>query len=185
LERWFFYPSPPAGGGKLRCDEYMTSNSRELGIKKRGSKAGLEVKGLLGTFSDAELVRWAPHCELWCKWSLNDLVLNSSKVLVTKKMRWARKLDTSRASVVEVPLGADELPLDGRWVKEGCNLTLTKVEIAGIPGQWWTFCFEAFGSVESAPNNLKAAMDYAASNSLRKLRGDFLSYPAWLCEVAA
>ena len=60
------------------------------------------------------------------------------------------KLDTSRNSVFEVPLGTDEVPLNGEWVQEGCNLTLTEVRIASVAGQWWTFCLEAFGSLKSA-----------------------------------
>ena len=37
LETWFFKPSPRAGGGQPRSDEYVRpSNGSELGIKKRG-----------------------------------------------------------------------------------------------------------------------------------------------------
>ena len=41
LESWFFKSTPRAGGGQPRCDQYVRpSNGSELGIKKRGSKAG-------------------------------------------------------------------------------------------------------------------------------------------------
>jgi len=185
LERWFFNPLPQAGGGQTRCDEYVASNSSELGIKKRGSKAGLELKGLIGTSRCQELAPLGPHYELWCKWTSSDVLLNSTNVLVTKKLRWVRKLNTSGSVVLEVPLGTDEVPLDGCWVQEGCNLTLTNVQILGVAGQWWTFCFEAFGDLQSAPNNLKAATNYASSAALPSPNGAFLSYPAWLSEVGA
>ena len=83
-----------------------------------------------------------------------------------------------------MPLGPDEAPLDGRSRREGCNLTLTKVQIVGVAGQWWTFCFEASGDVESAPNNLRSATQYVRSVGFPKVSGDFLSYPGWLAEVA-
>jgi hypothetical protein len=73
LERWFFKSSPRAGGRQPRCDEYVRpSNGAELGIKKRGSKAGVEVKGLIGTSRCPELILLAPHYELRCKWTSND-----------------------------------------------------------------------------------------------------------------
>jgi hypothetical protein len=151
---------------------------------KRGSKAGVEVKGLIGTSRCPDRLSLAPHYELWCKWTSNDFLLDGTNLLVTKKVRWARKLDTSRNSVFEVPLGTDEIPLNGEWVQEGCNLTLTEVRIASVAGQWWTFCLEAFGSLESAPKNLQAATSYARSMSFPQANGAFLSYPAWLSQVA-
>ena len=183
LESWFFKSSLRAGGGP-RCDEYVRpSNGAELGIKKRGSKAGVEVKGLIGTSRCPELISLAPHYELWCKWTSNDFFLNGTNLVVTKKVRWARKLDTSCNSVFEVPLGADEVPLNGEWVREGCNLTMTEVQTAGIAVEWWTFCFEAFGSLESAPKNLQAATSYSKSTFFPQPEGAFLSYPAWLSQI--
>jgi hypothetical protein len=181
LKSWFFKPSPRAGGGLPRFDEYVQqSNASELGIKKRGSKAGIEVKGLIGTLSCPELMSLAPHCELWCKWTASDLLLNKTNSLMTKKVRWIRRLDTSGPAAYEVPVGPDEAPLNGRWLQEGCNLTLTKVQIVGVAGEWWTFCFEAFGDLESAPNNLQAATKHVRSMSFPQPNGAFLSYPAWL-----
>ena len=186
LESWFFKSSPRAGGGQPRSDEYVRpSNGSELGIKKRGSKAGVEVKGLIGTSRCPDLISLAPHYELWCKWTTNDLLLNGTNLLATKKVRWARKLDTSSTSVLEVPLGPDEAPLNGGWIQEGCNLTLTEVQTVGVAGLWWTFCFEAFGNLESAPKNLQAGTSYARSTSFPQPNGAFLSYPAWLSQVGA
>jgi hypothetical protein len=111
------------------------------------------------------------------------LVLDKTNSLVTKKVRWIRRLDTSGPTVFEVCVGPDEAPLNGEWLQEGCNLTLTEVQIDGVSGQWWTFCFEAFGDLESAPNNLQAAARHVRSMSFPPPNGAFLSYPAWLSKT--
>src|SRR5262245_38070714 len=81
LESWFFKSSLRAGGGQRRCDEYVRpSNGSELGIKKRGSKAGLEVKGLIETSRCPELIPLARHYELWYKWTFNNLHLNGTNL---------------------------------------------------------------------------------------------------------
>jgi hypothetical protein len=181
LKRWFFHSTPKAGGGRPRCDAYVLQpNGSELGIKRRGSRAGYELKGLVAILRHSELATLAPHGELWCKWYFNDLLLDQNSFMTVQKVRWIRKLDTSGAAIVEVPLGPDEAPLDGGSTREGCNLTLTKVQIASVAGQWWTFCLEASGDVESAPNNLRSAIKYVHSTSFPKLNGALLSYPGWL-----
>lgn len=132
LEGWFFRLLPKAGGGVPRHDEYVPQDCCELGVKKRGSKVGLEVKGLIGTLRSPEILAFgAPYAELWCKWRVNDFPVDKSKSVVIEKFRWIRKLDTSDRTVREIPLGADELPLDrGPLPRQGCNLTLTKLKIA-------------------------------------------------------
>jgi hypothetical protein len=182
LERWFFDALPQAGGGKSRRDEYLRPIEPELGIKKRGSKSGMELKGLVSIIRSSELMFLAQCSELWCKWTSDAVPITNS--IAAKKIRWLRKIDTSGPAALEIPLGPDEAPLNGAALpKEGCNLELTKVEIEGVSGLWWTFCFEAFGDLESAPQNLQIAAKHAASNSLPQLSGDFLSYPAWLSSI--
>jgi hypothetical protein len=185
LERWFFDASPGAGGGQLQCHEYLRpQNEPELGIKKRGSKPGVELKGLVSILRYPELMFLAPYCELWCKWKSNAIDVPRTNSMATEKVRWIRKIDTSGPAALEIPVGPDEAPLNGGLLpKEGCNLELTKVEIVGVSGRWWTFCFEAFGDIESAPKNLQMAAKHAGSNSFPHPNGDFLSYPAWLSKV--
>jgi hypothetical protein len=185
LERWFFQSTPKAGVGLPRCDAYVRQpNGSELGVKRRGSKPGFELKGLVAILRHSELATLAPHGELWCKWYSNGLLWDETALLTIQKVRWIRKLITSGTAIVEVPLGPDEAPLDGGSIPGGCNLTLTKVQIVGVQGQWWTFCFEASGDVESAPNNLRSAIKYVRSGSFPSLNGAFLSYPGWLAKVA-
>jgi hypothetical protein len=184
LGGWFFRLLPKAGGGVPRHDEYVPQDCCELGVKKRGSKVGLEVKGLIGTLRSPEILAFgAPYAELWCKWRVNDFPVDKSKSVVIEKFRWIRKLDTSDRTVREIPLGADELPLDrGPLPRQGCNLTLTKLKIARVPDTWWTFCFESFGDLQSVRTNLEAATKHAKSMSIPLPDGAFLSYPAWLSE---
>ena len=182
LERWFFDAPAQAGGGKSRRDEYLRPIEPELGIKNRGSKSGVELKGLVSIIRYSELMFLAQCSELWCKWTSDAVPITNS--IVAKKIRWLRKMDTSGSAALDILLGPDEAPLSGAALpKEGCNLELTKVEIEGVSGHWWTFCFEAFGDLELAPNNLRIAAKYAASNSLPHLSGYFLSYPAWLSKI--
>jgi hypothetical protein len=184
LEHWFFHSTPKAGGGLPRQDAYVRQlNGSELGVKRRGSNAGFELKGLVAILRDSELAALVPHGELWCKWYSNDLPLDPAAFVTIQKVRWIRKLDTSGPAIAEVPLGPDEAPLDGRSRREGCNLTLDQGPNCRVAGQWWTFCFEASGDVESGPNNLRSATEYVRSVCFPKVGGDFLSYPGWLAEM--
>jgi hypothetical protein len=52
VEKWFHggLGSCHPGGGKPRLDEYLYEQGQvELGLKKRGTKPGIEVKGLIAT----------------------------------------------------------------------------------------------------------------------------------------
>jgi hypothetical protein len=180
LERWFFRQDPAPGGGDSRVDEYLRqANEKEIGVKKRGNKPAIEVKGLVAILQDSEL-RLAPHLEVWCKW--NSEGLRMADVVITKKVRWLRKFDTSDPATVEIPLSPDGKPLNGRSLpREGCNLELTKVVVIDQPGWWWTLGFEAFDGLESAPVNLRKAVKYVRSASFPSVvNGDYLSYPEWL-----
>lgn len=186
LKSWFFDHAPTPGGGQPRCDEYLRHpNQSELGIKKRGTQDYVEVKGLVATLRHPNLMPLAPHHEFWCKWTSENLSLDKQNSFVTEKVRWIRKFDTSQFTVVEVPLGPEEAPLDGISRREGCNLSLTNVQIVGVSRRWWTFGFEAYGNFESVSNNLRAATNYVRAQSFPKPNGSFLSYPAWLSQFAA
>src|ERR1700683_2225522 len=80
LEDWFFRRTPLPGGGTKRTDVYLRhSNERVLGIKQRGTKAGLEIKGLIAVLEDARLQDLSGHYELWCKWTSDITNLASAK----------------------------------------------------------------------------------------------------------
>jgi hypothetical protein len=111
--RWFWHDaSPPsledwfckadghycsAGGGGTRVDEYLRDASQvELGLKRRGSKKGVEVKGLVAvTWGGLAVGPFAGPVELWAKWTSEPLELNSASTVTTTKRRW--RLYWSRA----------------------------------------------------------------------------------------
>src|SRR5262245_20234800 len=146
LHRWFGETSPAPGGGKLRVDEYLSQTDQsEMSAKIRGERSGLEIKGLVAV-CQSEAVPFAPLIDLWCKWSLPPSALEIAKKVIVQKTRWLRTYDATRAGIVEIPLRADEKPLNGQALpRQGCNVEFTRIQIAKDPRQWWTLGFEAFG----------------------------------------
>ena len=167
LHRWFGEMSPAPGGGKMRIDKYLSqTNQSEVSIKIRGGRPGVEIKGLVAVCR-SELVPFAPYFELWCKWRLQASALEMTKRIIIQKTRWIRTYDTSRAAIVEIPLQADEKPLNGQPLpQQGCNVEISKIQIAEDPRQWWTLGFEAFGDLDSVPGNLLKTAQFLINSLL-------------------
>jgi hypothetical protein len=174
-----------AGGGNEagRLDEYLSEAGQvELGVKLRGGKKGVEVKGLVESlFEELTVPPFVGAIELWTKWTSHALVLNSGVTVATKKRRWLRKFDAASDDPKEIPLDANENPLGKEALPVlGCNVELTHLELPD--GRiWWTFAFEAFGSVQTVAGSLHATADTLARRQPPAL-GEALvaSYPAWL-----
>jgi hypothetical protein len=185
LHRWFGEASPSPGGGKLRIDEYLSQTDQsEVSIKIRGGRPGVEIKGLVAVCR-SELVPFAPYVELWCKWRLQVSALEMTKRMIIQKTRWIRTYDTSRAAIVEIPLQADEKPLNGQPLpQQGCNVEISTIQIAEDSRQWWTLGFEAFGDLDSAPGNLLKTAQFLITRSFPlPICGEFLNYPSWLAQT--
>ncbi len=201
--RWFWRNEPPpglkdwfckadhhfcsAGGGGTRMDEYLRDARQvELGIKRRGGKKGVEVKGLVAvTWGGLAVGPFAGPIQLWTKWTAEPLELQSSSTVVTEKRRWLRKFDTTMPLPQEVPLDAHEKPLDKRPLPAlGCNVELTQVRLPN--GQvWWTLGFESFGTIWTVENDLRAVATTLVARRPPGLgEGMLASYPAWLKEHA-
>jgi hypothetical protein len=109
LAEWFSstaaHPCPP-GGGESRVGEYLSdSRQSELGLKRRGGKPGVEVKGLVAlSFSTLAAGDFVGPIELWTKWTTEILELEPKLTIPIKKVRWLRKFDTTLPVVAEVPL---------------------------------------------------------------------------------
>jgi hypothetical protein len=179
----------PAGGGKdSREDIYLSAPAQaDLGIKRRGNKPGVEVKGLVA-ISETRLASqpFAGSIEMWSKWSSEALTIGHLPTIATSKLRWLRKFDTSGSEAVEVPLKDDEEPADASRQRpvRGCNVELTRVTLAGDE-RWWTFGFESFGPLTSIVSDLcKAEEVIAACQPPRLPPGQLASYPAWLQRYA-
>jgi hypothetical protein len=190
LEDWFYNADSPfcvAGGGKTRVDEYLRDPRQiELGLKRRGGKQGVEVKGLVAVLWDGLAVGpFAGPIELWTKWTSEPLALPSGALFAVEKRRWLRKFDTSLARPQEIPLDADEQPLDKRPLPVlGCNVEFTQITLAG-DSVWWTLGFESFGTIWTIANDLRAVATTLAVRQPPALgEGLLASYPAWLSEHA-
>jgi hypothetical protein len=170
----------PAGGGKERRDNYLRdANQTELGIKLRGGKPGIEVKGLVSRVSGGLLTEpFIGPIELWTKWTSGALELNPASTIVTEKIRWIRKFDTQSGSPRE--LQVDEEEIGEPFPDRGCNMDFTRL-ILPDGELWWTLGFEAFGKLDDLEDSLR---NVVAATALRRPPGlgdaVSLSYPAFL-----
>ncbi|RWB93104.1 MULTISPECIES: hypothetical protein [unclassified Mesorhizobium] len=192
--RWFWDTVPPnlydwfvnspmhpfaAGGKELREDVYLHDPEQvELGVKARGEKPGLEVKGLVGRTGSLSEGAFCGEIEIWTKWTSRALTLPAATI-ATSKTRWLRKFDTGEGAPREIELNAKGKPVREQLPARGCNVELTMVKIEDVVA--WTFGFEAFGELDQVCEQLRAV---AASMSAREPpdfgRSSLKSYPAWL-----
>jgi hypothetical protein len=119
--------------------------------------------------------------ELWTKWTSTALELNPRAIIAVEKQRWERKFDTTAPLPAEIPVNADGTPLDRRRLPpRGCNVELTAIRVAG-GAVWWTFSFEALGTLQTVENDLRAVALMVAGRKPPALNSGLLaSYPAWL-----
>lgn len=192
VNEWFgnsaIHGQVAAGGGKdPRIDEYLSDPGEgELGIKLRGGKDGVEIKGLVQAC--ANRLQVGPFCgpmEIWTKWTHQTLALNPSSLIKTQKLRWVRKFDTTGSSCKEIALDQSEKPTPDRELpKRGCNVELTRIRIAHE--DWWTFAFEAFAELSNVVDSLRDVAQVLADRDPPTLpQGLVASYPKWLRTVTA
>jgi hypothetical protein len=173
-----------AGGGKSRVDEYLLDpNQRELGLKYRANKPGVEVKGLVGITTHGLAAKpFVGPIELWTKWTSQPLSLAST--IPIEKRRWLRKFDAESSPPVEIELDDAERPLaKARLPDVGCNVELTQISVPDH-GVWWTLGFEAFGAIFSVEEHLRAvAAQLAAREPPAFMDGLLSGYPGWLSDL--
>jgi hypothetical protein len=182
LERWFRAATRDhcaAGGGETRTDQYLlAADQTEVGIKARGNRAGVEIKGLVAVVAEGVAAPpFTAPIELWTKWAVAELPLG--RTIAVEKQRWVRKFDTTHGAPREVPLDAAEQPRDGQWPGLGCHVELTRLVVEGET--WWTLGFEAFGRLDTVVVDLRAVAAVMAARRPPALgTPSLLSYPAWL-----
>jgi hypothetical protein len=164
-------------------DDYLRDMGQtELGIKRRGGKKGVEVKGLVGTsLNSLTAPPFTGPIEIWTKWVAESLELNLDSTIATDKQRWLRKFDTTQEIREEIPLDQQERPIDNRPLPAlGCNVEFTKVTFPK-GNVWWTLGFEAFGHLQTVERDLRFIAEKLAARRPPAL-GHALpaSYPAWL-----
>lgn len=202
--RWFWHEKPPrgfkdwflgteshdvaVGGGSTRVDQYLSDPQQpELGLKTRGSKPGVEVKGLIAVIGDGLCVPpFAGPIELWAKWTSEVLQIDLVATISTEKQRWLRTFDTSITPPLEIPLDYDEQPLEGHVLPVlGCNVELVKVRLRPNGDTWWTYALEAFGTLKTVEDSVRAVAAMLAARPAPSL-GDALlaNYPTWISTCA-
>lgn len=192
LKHWFLearhHPCSAGGGGGPRRDRYFHDpHQDELGLKLRGSKKGVEIKGLITlTRNGLTVDPFVGPIEIWAKWTSEPLNLPEQALFKTKKLRWLRKFDTTKRGPEEIPLDSDEKPSNGRALPMlGCNVELTQVTLSNEE-VWWTLGFEAFGNIRTVENDLRATASILAERHPPEFeQGMVASYPSWLKNNAA
>jgi hypothetical protein len=191
--RWFWGDSDPTPASLEAwfLESGVHGCQSELGIKRRGNKRGVEVKGLItNSLSHLTDAPFNGPIELWTKWTSEPLseLLNSAEalLLLTKKQRWLRKFDTAGEDPLEIPLDDEEQPRpdhEGKRVELpllGCNVELTRISVPS-GDVWWTFGFESFGTLETVERSLRAAVHALASRQPPWPSGGLLAgYPEWI-----
>ncbi len=165
LEAWFLddrLRSLPLGIAEDRTDIYLADpNQTELGIKTRGEKPGVEVKGLIATLDDPlEFDSYRIPIELWSKWPSQALGFETKSGVTLHKKRWLRRFD----------------PASG----QACTAEWTIVtQSSGVT--CWTLGFEAFGRLQDIETSLRSVVRLMRDRNPPPAPGaKALSYPAWI-----
>ncbi len=175
LEHWFLEGPAHlwAPVFEERTDVYLADEDQdELGLKTRGEKPGIEVKGLIAVpgrtveFNSREIL-----IELWSKWSSKRLSFDPAKGVELDKRRWTRKFDTGGAQPIEIPEGLPKL---------GCNVEWTIVQRSS--GETcWTLGFEAYGNLDDVEKSLQDVVRTMKDRNPPRAPGArAISYPAWI-----
>jgi hypothetical protein len=186
VARWF--RAAPAGGAEERRDIYLLDAKQpELGIKKRGNKPGLEIKGLVARLPAIESASLRGRPALWCKWTTLALDFADADSVFVDKRRWLRKFDArAPGRLAEVLLDEHQNPKGGHVLPDsGCNVELTEVSVEGKNARWWTLGFEAFGPWSAVQSNLERTLDYVVSSAPTLSGVESLSYPEWLARYCS
>jgi hypothetical protein len=182
LAAWFEKSGLPPGGGGVRIDEYLFDrDQKEIGIKKRGNKREVELKGLVGIEDVGSAAGLGGRVEIWCKWSSQALELKDSPTLKVEKLRRLRKFSTDQGFVAEIGLDENERPVDASRPQQEVDIELSSLRVGEHGDRWWTFGVEASGSLSSAASNFQKVVETLAVFPGRALKGaGEMSYPGWL-----
>ena len=184
VEAWFRNAPFPPGGGRPRTDEYLVDRSQiELGVKKRGTKAGVEVKGLVAPRRTVS-VPFSGQVQIWSKWTSDALTIDNLPRVAVEKTRWLRKYDTSGPELVEIELDDEERPRRSpdKLPERGCHFELVLLRVNRASTPWASVGFEAFGELSTVEDSLERTLKQVASET-HLPAGRELSYPAWLARL--
>lgn len=187
INSWFMAGELSPGGGRWRQDDYLLDPLQtELGIKKRGQKPGVEIKGLVETLHhNLDPNSHISPIEIWCKWNSGSLSIDRCPTLQVQKLRRLRRFDGTSGRFIEIPLDENENARSGRSMPgRGFNVELTEIKVGRREEIWWTFGVEAFGDLEFAEGCVRFVQGELASIAKEVFQSArWLSYPAWLSET--
>jgi hypothetical protein len=187
LRNWFLNGSihghsPADGAHRQDCYLYDPAQT-ELGIKRRGTQSGIEIKGLVSiNRTSLRCGTLTANVEIWAKWICAAMNLSRFETVAIEKTRWLRKFDISGPETVEIPLGDNEQPLPPLSQPfQGCNVEVTEIEARGHT--WFTLGLEAFGEFERVDASLRRAAKTLESRHVPEMI-DLVaaSYPRWISE---
>jgi hypothetical protein len=184
LRDWFVRPVEgieAGGGNEPRQDLYLIDpREPELGLKRRGSKPGVEIKGLVDTVRQPLTGPFNATIEIWSKWTFTQIDLDKARTISVDKIRRLRKFSTSGPAPVEIALGPDEQPLNNqRLPNHGCNVEFTTIRLPDAV--WYSFGFESFGPLDKVEASLRETADLMAARNPPALNDAVeASYPKWL-----
>lgn len=187
IERWFRSGDYPPGGGTPRVDEYLVDRHQtELGVKRRGTGHGVEVKGLVA-LGRRTASPFDGRVQIWTKWMSETLAIEHLPCVSIKKTRWLRKYDTSGGRVTEVQLDMSERPVGGENLSPalGCQFELVAIAIDDEQRRWWSIGFEAFGELNTIEDSLDSTLAHLAPAAPSLDGGLAVSYPEWLARFVA
>jgi hypothetical protein len=188
LRNWFFDSAEHSyslGEGVHRQDGYLLDPEQpELGIKRRGSQVGVEIKGLV-FLADApvECGTLAAKVEIWSKWTSARLDLSPFETITISKTRWVRTFNTSNAEPTEIEANGDEDRQTPRIMPvQGCNVEFTEIDAFGV--SWFSLGVEAFGSFAEVDASVRRTTTVLASRRIPRLPDMFAaSYPQWITKI--
>jgi hypothetical protein len=185
VEAWFRDGKISPGGGTPRVDEYLLDPGQtELGVKKRGTSPGVEMKGLV-TLGRTTASPFEGRVQMWTKWTSRALTIDRLPRIFVEKARWLRKYDTSGPQLVEVTLDSQERPIGepDRRLARGCQVELVSLSVHGLKASWWSLGFEAFGDFPTIEESLDRTLSYLAPTAPALAGAATLSYPEWLARL--
>jgi hypothetical protein len=190
LRDWFFDSAihgQSPGAGAHRQDDYLCNPSQaEMGIKRRGTQSGVEIKGLV--YVDRTHLRCGPliaNVEIWAKWTSAAMDLSGFETITIRKSRWVRMFDTSKAEPIEIELlDQDPQRMSPSLPVHGCSVEFTEIEAFGRI--WFTFGLEAFGQLENVDASLRRAAKILALRNPPEVP-DLVaaSYPQWISNAVS
>ena len=189
LVDWFASPAVHGGPHAAppgRVDRYLIDKCQvELGIKARGGRDGVEIKGLVDArAADLSSGPFTGPIEIWSKWWTNALSLDANRTVAIEKRRWMRAFDLSGTSTVDATSHVAEWFSGSRPIpSRGCNVEVTRVTVPD--GQvWWTMGFEAYGALSTVAADVIVVADLMSSRTPPPLSGaKCQSYPSWLASM--